>query len=200
LFKDEIVPVTVKRSKGDIIFKQDEHPRRDSTLEALAQLRPIFVDNGTVTAGNSSGVSDGAAAILLMAGDKAAELDLKPIAKVRATARIGVDPRLICMSPGPAGKAAVERAGLKVADIGWWEINEAFSSVVLSSCREIGIGLDRVNPMGGGVALGHPVGCSGARTVVTMMHAMRRADVRFGVATIGGGGGIGTAAVIELCK
>ncbi len=200
LFKDEIVPVTVKRSKGDIIFKQDEHPRRDSTLEALAQLRPIFVDNGTVTAGNSSGVSDGAAAILLMAGDKAAELDLKPIAKVRATARIGVDPRLICMSPGPAGKAAVERAGLKVADIGWWEINEAFSSVVLSSCREIGLGLDRVNPMGGGVALGHPVGCSGARTVVTMMHAMRRADVRFGVATIGGGGGIGTAAVIELCK
>lgn len=200
LFKDEIVPISVKRPKGDVLFAQDEHPRRDTTMESLARLRPAFSEDGTVTAGSSSGVTDGAAAILLMSKEKAAELGVKPIAKVRATARIGVDPRLICMSPGPAGKLAVKRAGLDVSDIGWWEINEAFSSVVLSSCREIGIGLDRVNPMGGGIALGHPVGCSGTRTVVTMMHAMRRTGTQFGVATIGGGGGIGTATVIEACE
>lgn len=200
LFRDEIVPYTVKRRKGDIVFTQDEHPRRDTTLASLAQLRPAFVEDGTVTAGSSSGVSDGAAAVLLMAKDKADALGLKPFAKLRSMARVGVDPRLICMSPGPAGKAVVDRAGLKVDDVGWWEINEAFSSVVLSSCKELGIGLEHVNPLGGGIALGHPVGCSGARTIVTMMHAMRRTGTRFGVTTIGGGGGIGTATLIELCE
>ena len=200
LFVEEIVPFTVKRSRCDVVFAQDEHPRRDTTLASLAQLHPVFVeDGGTVTAGSSSGVSDGAAAVLMTSGETAAELGLKPIAKVRSTARVGVDPRLLCMSPGPAGRAAVERAGLKIPDIGWWEINEAFSSVVLSSCKELGIGLERVNPMGGGIALGHPVGCSGARTIVTMMHAMRRIGVKYGVATVGGGGGIGTATAIELC-
>lgn len=198
-YRDEIVAHTVKRRNKEIVFAQDEHPRADTTLDALSQLPAAFVEGGTVTAGSSSGVSDGAAAVLLMAKEKAEALGLKPFARVRSMARVGVDPRLICMSPGPAGKAAVERAGLKVADIGWWEINEAFSSVVLSSCKEIGIGLDHVNPLGGGIALGHPVGCSGARTVVTMMYAMRRTGTRFGVASIGGGGGIGTATLIELC-
>lgn len=200
LFRDEIVAYTVKRRKGDIVFTQDEHPRRDTTLASLAQLRPAFVEDGTVTAGSSSGVSDGGAAVLLMAKDKADALGLKPFAKVRSMARVGVDPHLICMSPGPAGRAVVDRAGLKVADVGWWEINEAFSSVVLSSCKELGIGLEHVNPLGGGIALGHPVGCSGARTIVTMMHAMRRTGTRFGVTTIGGGGGIGTATMLELCE
>lgn len=200
LFADEIVPFTVKRRKGDILFTQDEHPRRDTTLEALAQLRATFTEDGTVTAGSASGVSDGAAAVLLMAKDKADALGLKPFARVRSMARVGVDPRLICMSPGPAGKAVVERAGLKIADIGWWEINEAFSSVVLSSCKELGIGLEHVNLLGGGIALGHPVGCSGTRTIVTLMHAMRRTGTRFGVTTIGGGGGFGTAALLELCE
>lgn len=201
LFAEEIVPFAVKQRKGDVVFAQDELPRRDTSLASLAKLSPVFVeDGGTVTAGNSSGVSDGAAAVLLMSRDKAAELGLEPIAKIRSTARVGVDPRLICISPGPAGKAAVERAGLKVADVGWWEINEAFSSVVLSSCKELGIGLERVNPSGGGIAMGHPVGCSGVRTVVTMMHAMRRTGTKYGVATIGGGGGIGTATAIELCE
>jgi acetyl-CoA C-acetyltransferase len=200
LFRDEIVPITVKRRKGDIVFTQDEHPRRDTTLASLAQLRPAFAEDGTVTAGSASGVSDGAAAVLLMAKDKADALGLKPFAKVRSMARVGVDPRLLCMSPGPAGRAVVDRAGLKVADVGWWEINEAFSSVVLSSCKELGIGLEHVNPLGGGIALGHPVGCSGARTIVTMMYAMRRTGTRFGVTTIGGGGGFGTATMIELCE
>lgn len=200
LFRDEIVPFTVKRRKGDVVFSEDEHPRRDATIESLAKLPAIFAEGGTVTAGSASGVSDGAAAILMMTKEKAAELGLKPFAKVRSMARVGVDPRLICMSPGPAGRAAVARAGLKVADIGWWEINEAFSSVVLSSCKELGIGLDHVNPLGGGIALGHPVGCSGARTIVTMMHAMRRTGTRFGVTTVGGGGGFGTATLLELCE
>ncbi|MCC7040466.1 MAG: thiolase family protein [Burkholderiales bacterium] len=197
-FKDEIVPITVKGRKGEVQFAQDEHPRRDTSLATLSRLRPVFGDEGTVTAGNASGVSDGAAAALLMTREKAAELGLKPILRVRSTARVGVDPRLICMSPGPAARLALERAGLTPKDIGWWEINEAFASVVLSSCRELGIGLDHVNPLGGGIALGHPVGCSGVRTIVTMMYAMQRTGTRFGVATIGGGGGIGTAAVLEL--
>lgn len=200
LFRDEIVPFTVKRRKGDVVFSEDEHPRRDATIESLAKLPAIFAEGGTVTAGSASGVSDGAAAILMMTKEKAAELGLKPFAKVRSMARVGVDPRLICMSPGPAGRAAVARAGLKVADIGWWEINEAFSSVVLSSCKELGIGLEHVNPLGGGIALGHPVGCTGARTIVTMMHAMRRTGTRFGVTTVGGGGGFGTATLLELCE
>lgn len=197
-FDDEIVPFAVKGRKGEVLFTKDEHPRRETDLATLARLKPSFGEGTTITAGNASGVSDGAAAALLMTREKAAELGLKPIVRVRATARVGVDPRLICMSPGPAANMALERAGLKAADIGWWEINEAFASVVLSSCKEIGIGLDCVNPLGGGIALGHPVGCSGTRTVVTMMHAMRRTGTRFGVATIGGGGGIGTAVLLEL--
>jgi acetyl-CoA C-acetyltransferase len=197
-FDAEIVPLAIKGRKGEVLFTKDEHPRRDTNLDTLAKLRPSFGDGGTVTAGNASGVSDGAAALLLMSGEKASQLGLKPLARVRSTARVGVDPRLICMSPGPAANKALAKAGLKAADIGWWEINEAFASVVLSSCKEIGIGLDQVNPLGGGIALGHPVGTSGVRTIVTMTHAMRRTGTRFGVATIGGGGGIGTAALLEL--
>ncbi len=200
LFREEIVPITVTGRKGSTVFAQDEHPRRDTSLATLSGLKPTFGQDGTVTAGNASGVSDGAAAVMLMTREKAAQLGLKPFATVRASARVGVDPRLICMSPGPAANRALERAGLKPADIGWWEINEAFSSVVLSSCKEIGIGLDGVNPLGGGIALGHPVGCSGVRTIVTMMHAMRRTGTRFGVSSIGGGGGIGTASILELSE
>lgn len=199
-FRDEIVPITVKSRKGDVQFVVDEHPRRECSLESLSSLAPTFGADGTVTAGSASGVSDGAAAVMLMSREKADALGVKPLARVLSTARVGVDPRLICMSPGPAARVALERAGLEAADIGWWEINEAFSSVVLSSCREIGIPLDRVNPLGGGIALGHPVGCSGARTMVTMVHAMRRTGAHYGMATIGAGGGMGVAAVVELCE
>ncbi len=198
-FNDEIVPVDVKTRKGTVRFAVDEAPRRDTSLEQLAKLKPSFGEGGMVTAGNASGVSDGSSALLLMSRRKADSLGVKPVARFLSMARVGVDPQLICMSPGPAGQVAVERAGLKPADIGWWEINEAFASVVLSSCKVLGIGLDNVNPAGGGIALGHPVGNSGCRTMVTMLHAMKREGVRYGCATIGGGGGIGTAAVIELC-
>lgn len=199
--RDEIVPLTVKTKKGVLEYAMDEHARRDVTVETLAKLRPSFGEGGTVTAGNASGVSDGAAAVLLMSAERVKSLGLTPFARVRANAKVGVDPREICMSPGPAANLVLSKAGLKAADIGWWEINEAFASVVLSSCKEIGIGLDhRVNPMGGGIAIGHPVGCSGARTIVTMMYGMRRTGTRFGVASIGGGGGIGTAVALELCE
>jgi acetyl-CoA C-acetyltransferase len=199
LFRDEIVPLTVKTRKSEIAFVEDEHPRRDCSLESLTKLAPTFGEDGTVTAGSASGVSDGAAAAMLMSREKADALGVKPLARVLSTARVGVDPRLICMSPAPAASVALERAGLRPGDIGWWEINEAFSSVVLSSCRELGIGLDRVNPLGGGIALGHPVGCSGVRTMVTMLYAMRRTGTRYGMATIGAGGGMGVAALVELC-
>ena len=200
LYDDEIVPVIFEGRKGRITFARDEHPRRDTSLAALSRLSPSFGQEGTVTAGNASGVSDGAAAVMLMTREKADALGLKPFARVRSTARVGVDPRMICMSPGPAAKVALERIDIDPRAVGWWEINEAFASVVLSSCKELGIGLDGVNPLGGGIALGHPVGCSGVRTIVTMMHGMRRAGTRFGVSTIGGGGGIGTAAVLELSE
>ncbi|MCL4798630.1 MAG: thiolase family protein [Burkholderiales bacterium] len=198
-FAAEITPVTVQTRAGQVEFAVDEHLRRDTSLEKLARLKPSFGEGGTVTAGNASGVSDGASAVLLMSHAKAAALGVKPLARFRSTARVGVDPRLICMSPGPAGKLAVERAGLRPKDIGWWEINEAFASVVLASMKELDIGLERVNPAGGGIALGHPVGNSGCRTLVTMVHAMRREGIRYGCCTIGGGGGIATAAVLELC-
>jgi acetyl-CoA C-acetyltransferase len=198
-FRQEIVPFDVATRKGTLRFEIDELPRRDTSLEKLSRLPLSFGDGGTVTAGNASAVSDGASAALLMSRRRAEVLGVRPMARFLSTARVGVDPRLICMSPGPAGRLAVERAGLKAADIGWWEINEAFASVVLSSCRELGIGLERVNPAGGGIALGHPVGNSGCRTLVTMIHGMRRTGTRFGCVSIGGGGGIGTAAVLELC-
>jgi len=199
-FAAEIAPIPVKTRKGTVMFDTDEQPRRDTSLEKLARLPLAFQDDGTVTAGNASGVSDGASAVLLMSRRKADHLGLKPLATFRSTARVGVDPRLICMSPGPAANLALERAKLRPADIGWWEINEAFASVVLSSMKEIGIGLDKVNPAGGGIALGHPVGNSGCRTLVTLVHAMRRAGIRYGCCTIGGGGGIATAAVLELAN
>jgi len=199
-FEDEIVPITFNGRKGPITFARDEHPRRDTTMAALSRLPPSFGEDGTVTAGNASGVSDGAAAVMLMTREKAEALGLQPFAKVRSTARFGVDPRMICMSPGPAAKMALDRIGIAPAEVGWWEINEAFASVVLSSCRELGVGLENVNPLGGGIALGHPVGCSGVRTIVTMMYAMRRTGAHIGVASIGGGGGVGTAAVLELSE
>lgn len=193
----EIVPFTVRSGKKEAVFRADEHVRRHTSPEALARLRPAFSEDGTVTAGNASGVSDGASAVLLVAGETAAALGLRPIARVVSTARVGVDPRLICMSPAPAAALALERARLRPADIDWWEINEAFASVVLASCKELDLGLDRVNPAGGGIALGHPVGNSGCRTLVTLVHAMQRNNFRRGCVTIGGGGGIATATILE---
>lgn len=201
LFAEEIVPFAVKQRKGDVVFAQDELPRRDTSLASLAKLSPVFVeDGGTVTAGNSSGVSDGAAAVLLMSRDKAAELGLEPIAKIRSTARVGVDPRLICMKSGSGrkGRRGARRSqGRRRRMVGDQRGVLVGRAVVLQGARH----RSRTGqPERGGIAMGHPVGCSGVRTVVTMMHAMRRTGTKYGVATIGGGGGIGTATAIELCE
>lgn len=200
-FAREIVPFAPPaRKRGAASFEVDEPVRRDTSAAKLAALAPAFGDGGTVTAGNASSVSDGASAVLLMTRERAADLGLRPLVRVKSMARVAVDPRLICMSPGPAAKLALGRAALRAEDIGWWEINEAFASVVLASCREIGIGLERVNPSGGGIALGHPVGNSGCRTLVTLIHGMQRQGLQYGCATIGGGGGIATAVIVELCE
>lgn len=198
-FRAEIVPVPVPTRRGEVLFDTDEHPRRDASLEQLRRLRPAFAEGGTVTAGNASGVNDGAAAVVLADAAWARELGLRPLARIRSTARIAVDPRMICMSPGPAAAQALARAGLQVADVGLWELNEAFAAVVLAGQRDLGMAPERVNVLGGGISLGHPVGCSGCRTLVTLVHELRRRREQFGVCSIGGGGGIGSAAVVELC-
>ncbi len=198
-FKAEVVPINATTRSGPVEFAVDETPRRDMSRESLAQLEPAFQRGGTVTAGNASKVGDGAAAVLLMSRRKADQLGMDALATIRSMARVGVDPRLLCMSPAPAANLALTRAKLRPEEIGWWEINEAFASVVIASVQEIGIGLDRVNLAGGAIALGHPVGSSGCRALVTMVHAMRREGIRYGCCTIGGGGGIATAAVLERC-
>lgn len=197
-FKDEIVPVTIPQRKGEpVIFDTDEHPRSDSTLEKLAKLKPAFREGGSVTAGNASGINDGAAAVLIMSREKAEALGLKPIARYVAGAAAGVDPSIMGVGPIPAVRKALKLAGLTVEEIDLFEINEAFASQVLASARELGIDLDKINPNGGGIALGHPLGATGARMVATLVHEMRREGHRYGVTTMCIGVGQGLAAVFE---
>lgn len=197
-FKDEIVPVTIAQKKGDpVIVETDEHPRSDTSKEKLAKLRAAFRDGGSVTAGNASGINDGAAAILVMSREKAEELGLKPIARYVAGAAAGVDPSIMGVGPIPAVKKALKIAKLSVDDIDLYEINEAFASQVLASVRELGVPLEKVNPNGGGIALGHPLGATGARMVATLVHEMKREGHRYGVTTMCIGVGQGLAGVFE---
>ena len=202
-FKEEIIPVSIPQRKGDpVIVDTDERPRRDTTLEALARLRPAFRKNGTVTAGNSSGLNDGAAAVLLMSEEKAMELGMKPLARVVAAAAAGVDPHTMGYGPVPASRKALARAGLSVADLGLVELNEAFAVQSLAVMQELGLSEDITNVNGGAIALGHPLGCSGARIVTTLLHEMkRRAPTAkrpfYGLATLCVGVGQGEAMVIE---
>jgi 3-oxoadipyl-CoA thiolase len=199
-FKQEIVPVPVPQKKGEPkLVETDERPRRDTTMEALAKLKPAFAkEGGTVTAGNSSGLNDGAAALLVMSEDKAKSLNLKPIARVVASASAGVAPRVMGYGPIPATKKALERAGLKISDIGLMELNEAFAVQSLAVIEDLGIDPELVNVNGGAIAIGHPLGCSGARLMTTLVHEMRiRGNVKYGVATLCVGVGQGEATVIE---
>jgi 3-oxoadipyl-CoA thiolase len=202
-FAQEIVPVEVPQRKGEaVLVETDERPRRDTTLEALAKLRPAFRSNGTVTAGNASGINDGAAAILLMSADKAEELGVKPWARVVASAAAGVEPRTMGYGPIPATRKALGRAGLEVGDIGLIELNEAFAVQALAVIRELGLREEITNVNGGAVALGHPLGCTGARIVCTLMHEMHRRapDAKrpyYGLATLCVGVGQGEATVFE---
>ncbi len=197
-FAKEIVPVRLPQRKGDpVVVDLDEHPRPDMTFEKLAKLQPVFKKNGTVTAGNSSGINDGAAALLLMSADRANALGLKPLAIIRAMAVSGVDPAIMGVGPVPAVRKALTRAALKLDDIGLVELNEAFAAQSIACMRDLGLDPEKVNVNGGAIALGHPLGCSGARILTTLVHEMQMREVQFGLATMCIGVGQGIATIIE---
>ena len=197
LFKEEIVPVHIKERKREFDFDQDEYPRHDSSLESLAKLRPAFKKDGSVTAGNSSGINDGAAALLIMSLDKAKELGLKPMAILRTGVSIALDPAIMGMGPYYAVSKLMEKSGLTVDDIDLFELNEAFAAQAIPSVRELGLDSEKVNVNGGAIALGHPIGASGARVLVTLVHEMAKRESKLGVASLCIGGGMGVATLVE---
>jgi len=198
-FKDEIVPVTIPQRKGDpIVFEQDEYPRAGTTVETLAKLRPAFKKDGSVTAGNASGINDGAAALLIMSREKADELGLKPLARIVANASAGVDPSIMGIGPVPATKRVLEKAGLTLEQIDLIEANEAFAAQSLAVGKNLGIDRNKLNVNGGAIALGHPIGASGARVLVTLIHELhKREGAKYGLATLCIGGGQGVATIVE---
>ncbi|MGN6803741.1 MAG: thiolase family protein [Ginsengibacter sp.] len=198
-WKEEIIPVEITPNKSDkIIFDTDEHPRK-SSLEKLSQLRPAFIKNGTVTAGNSSGINDGAAMLLLANKATVDKYDLKPMAKVVSMAVAGVDPSIMGIGPVAATEKALKRAGLTVSDLDLIELNEAFASQSIACIHDLGLDLQKVNVNGGSIAIGHPLGCSGARIATTLLYEMKRRDARFGLATMCVGVGQGAAMIFEGC-
>ena len=196
LFAEEIVPVTVKSRKGDIVVDTDERPM-DTNMEKMAKLRPAFKKDGTVTAGNASGINDGAAAVLMMSAEKAAELGLEPIVKIKAFRSGGLDPAYMGLGPVPAINKLLAATGMTLADIDMIELNEAFASQAIGCMRELDIATDRPNELGSGISLGHPIGCTGARQMVTAMHHMKRKGYSTGLITMCIGGGMGMAMVVE---
>lgn len=195
-WKNEIIPVAISRGKENVMVDTDEHPR-ETSLEKLASLKPAFIKDGTVTAGNSSGINDGAAAMLLASEKSVKKYGLKPMAKVIAMAVAGVDPSVMGMGPVPAVKKALQRAGLTVKDIDLVELNEAFASQAIACIRDIGLDAAKVNVNGGAIAIGHPLGCSGVRISTTLLHEMKRRGSRFGLATMCVGVGQGAAVIFE---
>jgi acetyl-CoA C-acetyltransferase len=197
-FNDEIVPVEIPQRRGDpVVFDSDEFPRHGTTAETLAKLRPAFDKEGTVTAGNASGINDGAAVVMVMRESKARELGLEPLGRIVAFASAGVDPAIMGTGPIPASTKCLEKAGWKVADLDLVEANEAFAAQAMSVNQEMGWDMDKVNVNGGAIALGHPIGASGARVLVTLLHEMKRRDAKRGLATLCIGGGQGVAMAIE---
>lgn len=197
-FKDEIVPVEIPQRKGaPLVFDTDEYPKHGTTFEALAALRPAFDKQGTVTAGNASGLNDGAAAVIMMSAKKAAELGLKPLAHIKAYASAGVDPQIMGMGPVPASKLCLTKAGWKPQDLDLMEINEAFAAQACAVNKEMGWDTAKINVNGGAIAIGHPIGASGCRILVTLIHEMIRRDVHKGLASLCIGGGMGVALAIE---
>jgi len=197
-FKAEIVPVTIPQRKGEPkIFDTDEYPRLGSTIEAMSKIKPAFKKDGTVTAGNASGINDGAAAFVVMSAEKAAELGIKPLAKIVSFGNKGVDPSIMGYGPVPATKQALERASLKVEDLDLIEANEAFAAQSLAVAKDLNFDMNKVNVNGSAIALGHPIGCSGARILVSLLHEMDKRDAKIGLATLCIGGGQGTALIVE---
>jgi acetyl-CoA C-acetyltransferase len=198
-FKDEITPIEIPQKKGDpVIFDTDEFPRHGTTVEILAKLRPAFDKDGTITAGNASGINDGAAAVIVTSESKAENLGLKPIARIAAYATAGVDPAIMGTGPIPASRLCLKRAGWTVDDLDLIEANEAFAAQAISVNREMGWDIGKVNVNGGAIALGHPIGASGCRVLVTLLYEMRRRKARKGLATLCIGGGQGVALAVEM--
>lgn len=197
-FKDEIVPVAIPQKKGDpVVFDSDEYINRKTNAEALAGLRPAFDKAGSVTAGNASGINDGAAAVVVMSARKAAELGCKPLARIRAFATSGLDPATMGLGPVPATRKVLSRAGWEAGDVDLFELNEAFAAQACAVNKELGIDSVRVNVNGGAIALGHPIGASGCRVLVTLLHEMRRREAKKGIAALCIGGGMGVAMALE---
>ena len=197
-FKAEIVPVEVPQKRGDpIVIDQDEPPRPDTTIEKLAKLKPAFVSDGTVTAGNSSGINDGASSVLIASAEAVERNGWTPLARIVTSAVAGVEPQRMGIGPVFASRKALERAGLAIEDIDLVELNEAFAAQSLACIRTLGLDMDRVNVNGGAIALGHPLGCSGARILTTLVHEMARREVRYGLATMCIGVGQGIATIVE---
>ena len=196
-FKDEIVAVPVQRKKETVLVDTDEHPRPESNAEVLAKLRPAFAKDGSVTAGNASGINDGAAAVVVMSASRAKAEGRTPLARIRAYASAGVEPRVMGMGPVPAARRAMGKAGVEVKDIGLFELNEAFAAQSVAVGRELAVPEDRLNVNGGAIAIGHPIGASGTRILVTLLHEMLKRDTEIGLAGMCIGGGQGIAMVIE---
>jgi acetyl-CoA C-acetyltransferase len=200
MFKEEIVPANIPQKKGEpIAFATDERPM-DTSLEKMAKLPPVFKKDGTVTAGNASGINDAAAAVLLMSRQKAREMNLIPMGVIRSYASGGVDPAYMGIGPVPAVKRALEKAHIDIKDLDIIELNEAFASQAIACMRELGLSTDNTNVRGSGISLGHPIGCTGARLVVTILHEMKRQNLHLGLVTMCIGGGQGMAMVIEKEK
>jgi acetyl-CoA acetyltransferase family protein len=195
--KDEIVAVELKTKKGTELFSRDDHARPDTTLEGLSKLRPAFGKDGSVTAGNASGIVDGAAALIVTSSEAARDMELKPMGRIVSWAVAGVEPEIMGIGPVPASRKALEKAGLKLADIDLIEVNEAFAAQYLAVERELGLDRERVNVNGGAIALGHPLGSSGSRLVLTLLYELRRRKAKYGLATACIGGGQGIAIIIE---
>ncbi len=196
-FKDEIVTMEIPSRKGPVMFADDEYPRHGATLEAMKSLKPAFDKNGTVTAGNASGLNDGAAAVVLASARKVKELGLKPLGRIKAFASAGVDPKYMGMGPVPASKRTLARAGWQASDLDLMEINEAFAAQAIAVNRQMGWDTAKVNVNGGAIALGHPIGASGCRVLVTLLHEMQKRDARRGLASLCIGGGMGVALAVE---
>jgi acetyl-CoA C-acetyltransferase len=196
-FKDEIAPVTIKGRKGDTIVENDEYIRHGATMEAMTALRPAFNKEGSVTAGNASGLNDGAAALVLMTADEAKKRGLKPLARIASWAHAGVDPEIMGTGPIPASRKALEKAGWSVGDLDLVESNEAFAAQSLCVLRDLGLDPAKVNVNGGAIAIGHPIGASGARILTTLLHEMKRSGAKKGLATLCVGGGMGVAMCVE---
>jgi len=196
-FKDEILPIEIASKKGTTVFDTDEYPKHGATLEGLASLRPAFNKEGTVTAGNASGLNDGAAAVILMSASKAQQLGLTPLARIKAYSLSGLDPSIMGMGPVPAARACLEKAGWTHEDVDLMEINEAFAAQAVAVNKQMGWDTSKINVNGGAIALGHPIGASGARVLVTLLHEMVRRDARKGLASLCIGGGMGVALAVE---